>query len=80
MKMYNLTLEQNKLMAAIINDLTKPYHPHAMTRQYGKFVNDGISKVRERAISRGLLLDETDWEIPTKDLKAIIKEDNGQTS
>lgn len=40
-----------------------------------KVSNDGIEKVRERAKRRGLLLDETDWEIPTKNLRAIVKEE-----
>lgn len=75
MKMYNLTLEQNKMVSAIINDLTKPYKAHSNTRQYQFWANDGIEKVRERAKRKGLLLDETDWEIPTKNLRAIVKEE-----
>lgn len=75
MKMYNLTLEQNKMVSAIINDLTKPYKAHTNTGQYAKWVNEGIYQVRERAKRKGLLLDETDWEIPTKNLRAIVKED-----
>lgn len=77
MKFYDLTLERNKLVSAIINDLTKPYKAHSNTRQYQFWANDGIEKVRERAKRKGLLLDEADWEIPTKDIKAVIKEDNG---
>lgn len=76
MKMYNLTLEQNKMVSAIINDLTKPYKAYSNTRQYQFWANDGIEKVRERAKRKGLLLDETDWEIPTKNLRAIVKEEN----
>lgn len=74
MKLYNLTLEQNKIVSAIINDLTKPYKAHTNTRQYESWANEGIEKVRERAKRKGLLLDETDWEIPTKNLRAIVKE------
>ena len=77
MKMYNLTVDENRLVSAIINDITNLYKAHSMTKQYEKWVNDGISKVRERAISRGLLLDETDWEIPTRNLKAIVRSNNG---
>lgn len=80
MKMYDLTANENKLVSAIINDITKPYKAHICTDQYGKWVNEGILKVRQRAISRGLLLDEADWVIPTKDLKAIIRSDDGQAS
>lgn len=76
MKLYNLTLEQNKMVSAIINDLTKPYKAHTNTRQYQSWANEGVEKVRERAKRRGLLLDETDWEIPTKTLRAIVKEEN----
>lgn len=76
MKMYNLTLEQNKMVSVIINDLTKPYKAHFNTRQYQSWANEGIKKVRERAKRKGLLLDETDWEIPTKTLRAIVKEEN----
>ena len=75
MKLYDLTLEQNKMVSAIINDLTKPYKAHTNTRQYGSWANEVIEKVRERAKRKGLLLDETDWEIPTKNLRAIVKED-----
>ena len=76
MKMYNLTLEQNKIVSAIINDLTKPYKAHSNTRQYESWANEGIFQVRERAKRKGLLLDEADWEIPTKNLRAIVKEEN----
>lgn len=76
MKIYNLTLEQNKMVSAIINDLTKPYKAYSNTRQYQSWANEGVEKVRERAKRRGLLLDETDWEIPTKTLRAIVKEEN----
>lgn len=75
MKLYNLTLEQNKMASAIINDLTFPYKAHANTRGFENWANQGILKVRQRAIARGLLLDETDWEIPTKDLRAIVREE-----
>ena len=73
MKMYNLTLEENKMVSAIINDLTKPYKAHTFTRQYESWANEGIEKVREKAKRKGLLLDETDWEIPMKNIKAIVK-------
>lgn len=76
--MYNLTLEQNKMVSAIINDLTKPYKAHANTRQYQFWANDGIEKVRERAKRKGLLLDEDDWEIPMKSIKAIVEEKNNE--
>lgn len=76
MKLYILTLEQNKMVSAIINDLTKPYKAYSNTRQYQSWANEGIEKVRERAKRKGLLLDETDWEIPTKNLQAIVKEEN----
>ena len=74
MKMYNLTLEQNKIVSAIINDLTKPYKAYSYTHKYETEVNRGINEVRNRAKRKGLLLDETDWEIPVKDLRAIVKE------
>lgn len=74
MKMYNLTLEQNKMVSAIINDLTEPYKAYAYTRKYETDMNRGISEVRNRAKRKGLLLNETDWEIPTKNLRAIVKE------
>ena len=74
MKLYNLTLEQNKMVSAIINDLTKPYKAHTFTRQYESWANEGIEKVREKAKRKGLLLDETGWEIPMKNIKVIIKE------
>lgn len=77
MKFYNLTIDENKFISAIINDLTKPYHAHSMTEFYEQCANEGINKVRQRAYSRGLLLDEADWTIPTRDLRAIVKEDNG---
>lgn len=73
MKIYNLTLEQNKMVSAIINDLTKPYKAHANTRQYQFWANDGIEKVRERAKRKGLLLDEADCKLSLVDLRAIIK-------
>lgn len=80
MKLYNLTLEENKMVSAIINDLTKPYKAYHYTKEFQNYVNDGIAKVRKRAKDRGLLLDETDWEIPVKTLKAIVRNDNGKAS
>lgn len=77
MKLYNLTLEQNKMVSAIINDLTKPYKANVNTGQYQIWANEGIEKVRERAQRKGLLLDESNWEIPTKNLKAIVRSKDG---
>lgn len=71
--MYNLTLEQNKIVSAIINDLTKPYKAHTNTRQYELWCNEGICKVRQRAEEKGLLLDDTDYKLSLVDLRAIIK-------
>lgn len=80
MKLYNLTLEENKMISAIINDLTKPYKAYRYTEEFQNYVNEGIAKIRKRAMDRGLLLDETDWEIPVKTLKAIVRIDDGKTS
>lgn len=73
MKIYNLTLEQNKMVSAIINDLTKPYKVHANTKQYELWCNKGICKVRQRAEEKGLLLNDTDCKLSLVDLRAIIK-------
>lgn len=73
--MYKLTLEQNKLVAAIINDITKPYKPNVNTAQYSLWCNDGINKVRNRAKERGIMLDDTDYNLPMTDIKAVIKEE-----
>lgn len=75
MKMYKLTLEQNKLVAAIINDITKPYKPKVNTVQYSLWCNEGINKVRQRAMQRGIMLNDTDYTLPMTDIKAIIKEE-----
>lgn len=79
-KMYNLTLDENKLVSAIVNDITNSYKAHAYTKSYEKWVNEGIKKVRERALTRGLLLDECDLELPAKDIKAIVREQYGKTA
>lgn len=73
MKIYNLTLEQNKMVSAIINDLTRPYKAHTNTKQYELWCNEGICKVRQRAVEKGLLLDDTDCKLSLVDLRAIIK-------
>ena len=73
--MYKLTLEQNKLVAAIINDITKPYKPNVNTVQYSLWCNEGINKVRQRAIQRGIMLDSADYGLLMTDIKAIIKEE-----
>lgn len=73
MKIYDLTLEQNRLVSAIINDITKDYKAHAFTKQYERWANEGIDKVRARAKARGLLLDEADFDIPVKNIVAIVR-------
>lgn len=80
MKLYNLTLEENKMVSAIINDLTKPYKAYQYTKDFQNYINGGIAKIRKRAVDRGLLLNETDWEIPVKTLKAIVRIDDGKAS
>lgn len=73
--MYKLTLEQNMIVAAIINDITKPYNPKVNTAQYSLWCNEGINKVRQRAIQRGIMLNDTDYTLPMTDIKAVIKEE-----
>ena len=75
MKAYKLTIEQNKMVAAIINDLTKPYHPKSWTMNYAMWCNEGINKVRDRAKERGIILDDTNYNLPMVDIKAVIKEE-----
>lgn len=73
MKLYDLSLEQNKLVSAIINDLTKGYKTHSYTKTYERWANEGIQKVRAKAKARGLLLDDVDSaSVPLVDIKAII--------
>lgn len=53
MKIYNLTLGQNKMVSAIINDLTKPYKAHANTQLYKQAGNSIVVNCLE-AIFNGL--------------------------
>ena len=75
MKAYKLTVEQNKMVATIINDITKPYHAKSYTANYAMWCNEGINKVRNRAKERGIMLDDSDYSLPMVDIKAVIKEE-----
>lgn len=65
MKIYNLTADENKLVSAIINDLTTPYKAYSMGRHHRKWFLDEPIAVNKRI------------EDAMNDLEDFAEEENG---